>query len=203
VTLGPDCRIGGEVEESIVHGYSNKYHEGFLGHAYLGEWVNLGALTSNSDLRNDYGEVFVPIGGDPRATGQIKVGCFLGDHTRTGMGCLLNTGTVVGVMCNLLPLGRLLPKHIPSFTDLRYGRLAPCAPLDHLLETARIVMGRRGREFTIVEQQLFAGLYEQTRLERERAFQRSSEQGAVPWPASIGVAGHEFPRWDRARSPLA
>ncbi|MDR3632778.1 MAG: putative sugar nucleotidyl transferase, partial [Isosphaeraceae bacterium] len=57
VTIGPQCRIGGEVEASVVHGYSNKYHEGFLGHAYIGEWVNLGAITSNSDLRNDYGEV--------------------------------------------------------------------------------------------------------------------------------------------------
>ena len=65
VTIGPTCRIGGEVEASIVHGYSNKYHEGFLGHAYVGEWVNLGAITSNSDLRNDYGEVQVPAPGRP------------------------------------------------------------------------------------------------------------------------------------------
>ena len=93
VTIGPNCRIGGEVEASIVHGHSNKYHEGFLGHAYVGEWVNLGAITSNSDLRNDYGEVFVPLGGDPVATGQAKVGCFIGDHTRTGLGSMLNTGT--------------------------------------------------------------------------------------------------------------
>ena len=86
VSIGPNCRIGGEVEATIVHGFSNKYHEGFLGHAYVGEWVNLGAITSNSDLRNDYGEVFVPLQGDPVATGQAKVGCFIGDHTRTGMG---------------------------------------------------------------------------------------------------------------------
>ena len=65
VTIGPNCRIGGEVEASIVHGYSNKYHEGFLGHAYIGEWVNLGAITSNSDLRNDYGEVHGPVAGRP------------------------------------------------------------------------------------------------------------------------------------------
>ena len=71
-----------------MHGHSNKYHEGFLGHAYVGEWVNLGAITSNSDLRNDYGEVFVPLAGDPVATGQAKVGCFLGDHTRTGLGSM-------------------------------------------------------------------------------------------------------------------
>ena len=115
VTIGPTCRIGGEVEASIVHGYSNKYHEGFLGHAYVGEWVNLGAITSNSDLRNDYGEVHVPLQGDPIPTGQAKVGCFIGDHTRTGMGSMLNTGTSIGVMCNVLPAGILLPKHVPSF----------------------------------------------------------------------------------------
>ena len=124
VTIGPNCRIGGEVETAIVHGYSNKYHEGFLGHAYVGEWVNLGAITSNSDLRNDYGEVFVPLQGDPIPTGEAKVGCFIGDHTRTGMGSMLNTGTSIGVMCNVLPAGILLPKHVPSFTavSLRPGR---------------------------------------------------------------------------------
>ena len=86
VTIGPNCRIGGEVECSIVHGYSNKYHEGFLGHAYVGEWVNLGAITSNSDLRNDYGEVHVPLQGDPVPTGMAKVGCFIGDHTQRAWG---------------------------------------------------------------------------------------------------------------------
>src|SRR5207244_9081729 len=75
-TLGPQCRIGGEVEASIVHGYSNKAHDGFLGHSYVGEWVNLGAGTCNSDLRNDYGEVTVTVRGQPVRTGLAKVGCF-------------------------------------------------------------------------------------------------------------------------------
>ena len=113
VSIGPNCRIGGEVEASIVHGHSNKYHEGFLGHAYVGEWVNLGAITSNSDLRNDYGEVSVPLQGDPVKTGQTKVGCFIGDHTRTGMGSMLNTGTSIGVMCNVLPAGPPLAQARP------------------------------------------------------------------------------------------
>src|SRR5205085_1744751 len=94
-----------------------KYHEGFLGHAYVGEWVNLGAITSNSDLRNDYGEVFVPLQGDPVATGQAKVGCFIGDHTRTGMGSMLNTGTAIGVMCNVL--GAVLIARVSLFTGPR------------------------------------------------------------------------------------
>jgi UDP-N-acetylglucosamine diphosphorylase/glucosamine-1-phosphate N-acetyltransferase len=184
VTIGPVCRIGGEVEASVVHGHSNKYHEGFLGHAYVGEWVNLGAITSNSDLRNDYGEVFVPLGGDPVATGQAKVGCFIGDHTRTGLGSMLNTGTAIGVMCNVLPAGQLLPKHVPSFTAVLYGRVAPGFPLEQLFATARIVMGRRNQIFTEVEQQLYLSLYEQTRLERERAWQKAHERRADHWPVS-------------------
>src|SRR6266851_3116922 len=112
-TLGPDCRIGGEVEASIIHGNTNKYHDGFLGHSYVGEWVNFGAGTQSSDLRNDYGEVTVSAGGRPVATGLSKVGCFIGDHTKTGLGVLLNTGTSAGVFCNLLPSGGLLPKYVP------------------------------------------------------------------------------------------
>lgn len=184
VSIGPNCRIGGEVESSIVIGHSNKYHEGFLGHAYVGEWVNLGAITSNSDLRNDYGEVHVPLQGDPIPTGQAKVGCFIGDHTRTGMGSMLNTGTAIGVMCNVLPAGILLPKHVPSFTAVSYGRVAPGFPLNKMFETARTVMGRRGKNFGEVEEQLYATLYERTRLERERAFQRNAARHADDWPVT-------------------
>jgi UDP-N-acetylglucosamine diphosphorylase/glucosamine-1-phosphate N-acetyltransferase len=184
VTIGPNCRIGGEVEAAIVHGYSNKYHEGFLGHAYVGEWVNLGAITSNSDLRNDYGEVYVPLQGDPIPTGQAKVGCFIGDHTRSGMGSMLNTGTSIGVMCNVLPAGILLPKHVPSFTAVLYGRVAQGFPLAKIFETARTVMGRRGKVFTEHEEQLYLALYDQTRLERERAFQRSHDRRGDSWPVA-------------------
>jgi UDP-N-acetylglucosamine diphosphorylase/glucosamine-1-phosphate N-acetyltransferase len=186
-TLGPCCRIGGEVEASIVHGYSNKYHEGFLGHAYIGEWVNLGAITSNSDLRNDYGEVSVPLQGDPISTGQAKVGCFLGDHTRTGLGSILDTGTAIGVMCNVLPAGPLLPKYIPSFSAVLYGRIAPGFPLEQMFATARFVMGRRGKEFTALEEQLFLDLYEQTRLERERAYQRAHDRRPTELWTAVAV----------------
>src|SRR5205807_6378889 len=83
-TLGPECRIGGEVEESIIHGYSNKYHDGFLGHSYIGEWVNLAAGTQVSDLRNDYGQIRPIIDGQPVKSGLNKLGTFIGDHTKTG-----------------------------------------------------------------------------------------------------------------------
>jgi UDP-N-acetylglucosamine diphosphorylase/glucosamine-1-phosphate N-acetyltransferase len=184
VTIGPTCRIGGEVEATIVHGYSNKYHEGFLGHAYVGEWVNLGAITSNSDLRNDYGEVHVPMGGDPVPTGMAKVGCFIGDHTRTGLGSMLNTGTTIGVMCNVLPAGPLLPKHIPSFTAVLYGRVAQGFPLEQLFATARTVLARRDQVFTDLDEQLYVDLYEQTRLERERAWQRAHDYRSDHWAIS-------------------
>lgn len=182
VTIGTECRVGGEVEATIVHGFSNKYHEGFLGHAYIGEWVNLGAITSNSDLRNDYGEVAVPLQGEPIPTGQAKVGCFVGDHTRTGMGSMLNTGSAIGVMCNVLPAGPLLPKHVPSFTAVLYGRVSPGFPLERMFETARIVKSRRSQVFSDLEADHYRILYEQTRLERERAFQRATERRNERWP---------------------
>ena len=110
------CRVGGEVEESIIHGYSNKYHDGFLGHAYVGEWVNLGALTTNSDLKNDYSSVSVVLDGKtPVSTGSTKVGALIGDHTKTSIGTLLNTGAYVGAMALIATNGKLLPKFIPSF----------------------------------------------------------------------------------------
>jgi UDP-N-acetylglucosamine diphosphorylase/glucosamine-1-phosphate N-acetyltransferase len=167
-TLGPQCRIGGEIEASIVQGHSNKYHDGFLGHAYVGEWVNLGAGTQNSDLRNDYGEVRVQVNGRLVNTGQTKVGCFLGDHTKSGLGTLLNTGTSVGVFCHLLPSGGLLPRHVPSFGTCD-GNLHENANLSALLATAEVVMRRRGQVLTEAHAALYALLFEQTALERRRA----------------------------------
>lgn len=173
-TLGPHCRIGGEVEASIVHGHCNKYHDGFLGHSYLGEWINLGAGTQNSDLRNDYGEVTVTVAGQRVATGLTKVGCFLGDHTKTGLGTLLNTGTNVGLFCNLLP-GSLLPKHVPSFCSYWNGVLTSQVDVAQLLETAAHAMGRRGRTLTECHATLYRAVFEQTQVERRRVL-REAEQ---------------------------
>lgn len=167
-TVGPDCRVGGEVEASILHGCTNKYHDGFLGHSYVGEWVNFGAGTQTSDLRNDYGEVTVPVGGRPVATGLSKVGCFLGDHTKTGLGALINTGTSAGVFCQLLPCGRLLPKYFPSFTMCWNGTLAANSSLPQLLQTAREVMRRRGATLTEIHAALFRHLFDLSAAERLR-----------------------------------
>jgi len=118
------------------------YHDGFLGQAYVAEWVNLGAGTINSDLKNDYSPVTVVTPDGPVNTGQTKVGSFIGDHTKTSIGTLFNTGAYVGVFCNVVGAGAIQPKFIPSFVRLFGGR-AFKTPLDELVETARIVMQRR------------------------------------------------------------
>lgn len=167
-TIGPNCRVGGEVEASILQGYSNKYHDGFLGHAYLGEWVNLGAGTQNSDLRNDYGEVRMTVNGQVVPTGQTKVGCFLGDHVKTGLGTLLNTGTNAGVFCNLLPSGGLLPKYVPSFAGWWNGRLEDRVDFAVLMQTATEVMRRRGCTLTPAHETLYRTLFDDSADERRR-----------------------------------
>jgi UDP-N-acetylglucosamine diphosphorylase/glucosamine-1-phosphate N-acetyltransferase len=166
-TIGPHCRIGGEVECAVIQGYSNKAHEGFLGHAYAGEWVNLGAGTQCSDLRNDYGEVRVVVGGVRVRTGQTKVGCFLGDHTKTAIGTLLNTGTSAGAFCQLLP-GGLLPRYLPSFSSWWNGAITDRADVAALLSTAGTVMRRRGKELTGIHAALYRTVFEQTAAERRR-----------------------------------
>lgn len=168
-TLGPNCRVGGEVEASILHGYSNKYHDGFLGHSYVGSWVNLGAGTQNSDLRNDYGEVTVIVDGRSVATGQSKVGCFVGDHTKMGLGTLLNTGSNIGVCCNLLPSGTFVTKYVPSFASWWNGQLVDRADLGQLLDTAHEVMQRRDRACTPLHRDLIHLLHQDTAAERRRA----------------------------------
>lgn len=178
-SIGPVCRVGGEVEASILQGYVNKYHDGFLGHSFISPWCNLGALTTNSDLKNDYSAVSVPLTGDAISTGQMKIGCFLGDHTKTAIGSLFNTGTSAGVMCQILPAGELLPKHIPSFTRLWHGEIVEGFPLDACLSTARAAMNRRGVELTESQERLLRDVYHATRDERQRAYQRQTER-AVP-----------------------
>jgi UDP-N-acetylglucosamine diphosphorylase/glucosamine-1-phosphate N-acetyltransferase len=172
-TIGPNCRVGGEIDSSIFHANSNKYHDGFLGHSYLGEWVNLGAGTQTSDLRNDYGEVKLTVDGIYTASGRSKVGCFLGDHTKTGLGALINTGTNVGVFGNLLPDGALLPKFVPSFCWVEHGRVTDRADLPSFFGTAEKAMQRRGEDFSASHRSLFEALYEQTAALRRQTIRES------------------------------
>lgn len=144
--VGPRCRIRGEVESSVILGFANKAHDGFLGHSIVGRWVNLGAMTSNSDLKNTYGPVRLRVGGRDMDTGLVKLGCLLGDHVRTGIGTLLNTGTVVGTGSNLLG-GGMPPRDVPPFSWVVGADLAEYR-LDRFLGTAARVMARRGIEMT-------------------------------------------------------
>ncbi len=170
-TFGPHCRVGGEVEASIIHANSNKYHDGFLGHAYVGEWVNLGAGTSNSDLRNDYGEVRVIIQGKPVNTGTTKAGWFVGDHTKSGLGSLINTGSTFGAFTNVLPAGNLAPKYIPSFCTLWKGELRENQDFDGLMQVADTVMQRRGQKLTEAHRTLYQRIFDETTGLRERALE--------------------------------
>lgn len=174
-TFGPSCRIGGEVECSIVHGFTNKYHEGFLGHSYLGEWVNFGAGTHTSDLRFDYGEVTVTVNGRRVNTGQIKIGAFVGDHTKTALSVLLNTGSVIGAFAHLLPSGELLPRRVPSFAKVQNGRILDTADLEELFTAAEVAMERRGQTFNAAMADFYRNLFDASAAER-RQMVREAEQ---------------------------
>ena len=145
-SIGPVCKVGGEIQASVLQSHSNKQHGGFLGHSFVGSWVNLGAATNNSDLKNNYGNVRVQLDGESVDTGSGSVGAIIGDHSKTAIGTRLNTGTVVGIFCSVFGDG-FPPKSIPSFSwgtsdgFVRYD-------LAEALDTASRVMERRGESMT-------------------------------------------------------
>ena len=141
VTIGQGCRIRGEFAESVCLDFVNKAHDGHIGHAYLGAWVNLGAETTNSDLKNNYGSVRLWTPEGEQDTGEIKLGCFLGDHVKTGIGLLLNTGTVVGAGSNLYGAA-MPPKYVPPFS-WGTGEELTAYRADKFLDVARRAMARR------------------------------------------------------------
>ncbi len=168
VVIGPLCRVGGEVESSVFHGYSNKYHDGFIGHAYIGEWVNLGALTTNSDLKNTYGTVRVNTARGREETRRVKVGAFIGDMVKTSIGTLIYTGKRVGVASHL---HGLVAENVPSFTI--YAKQFGCEPLELELESAvetqRRMMARRGIQMSKATERLIREVFRITAEERRRA----------------------------------
>ncbi|MFA6431081.1 MAG: hypothetical protein WCV91_01670 [Candidatus Margulisiibacteriota bacterium] len=157
--IGPECRIGGEVTHSIFHGYSNKAHYGFIGHSYIGEWVNLGAGTTNSNLKNNYGTVKVASvegskGQGVIDTGQQFLGCFIGDYAKTGIGTLINTGSVIGVGANVWG-GGVTPKFVPNFAWGDVGKVE----IEKFIGTVKTTMQRRGKILTEKEEQIVRELY--------------------------------------------
>jgi len=166
-SFGPTCRIGGEIENSIFMGYSNKYHDGFVGHSYIGSWVNLGALTTTSDLKNNYRPIRVQMGSDSTIkTNLVKLGSFIGDHAKLGIGTLLNAGSCIGPSTNFYG-GGLAPKYIPPFV---WGSLESFQEyeLEKALETARMVNTRRGRELPFAEESILRKIFDDFMDEREK-----------------------------------
>ena len=144
-SFGPRCKVGGEVEASIIQGFSNKQHDGFLGHAYLGSWINIGADCLNSDLKNTYGTIRVPVNGQEVETGMQFIGMMMGDFSKTGINVAFPTGAVVGVCSNVVVPAP--PKFVPSFTWLDSGGARPF-DVDRALGTAEKMMARRNRRVT-------------------------------------------------------
>ena len=166
VSIGKVCKVGGEVEDTIIHPFSNKQHSGFLGHSYLGSWINLGADTNNSDLQNNYGSIKVQINGRHIDSGKQFVGLMMGDHSKTAINTMFNTGTVVGFSSNVFGAG-FPPKYIPSFgwggsESMKEYKLVKA------LETARAVFVRRNRNFSAEDENLFEYIYNLTKEDRSK-----------------------------------
>ena len=161
-TIGPWCKIGGEIGNSVIFGLSNKAHDGYLGNTVIGEWCNLGADTNASNLKNNYGPVKIwnyP-GRGFKDTGQTFCGLMMGDHSKCGINTMFNTGTVVGVACNIFGAG--FPKtFIPSFS---WGGPQGFVTyqLDKALETTQRVMDRRGDHFNDQERDILTKIFEET-----------------------------------------
>lgn len=169
-SIGPVCKVGGEVEASVFQGYANKQHDGFLGHSFVGEWVNLGANTNNSDLKNNYGEVrfyrsaraFAD--GTAEGSGQTLLGAVIGDYTKTGISTSLPTGCVLGIGSNLYGT-ELWPAYVPSFV---WGTASSLAEhrIDAMIETAARAMERRKVELRVEQDSRIRQAFDDTAEER-------------------------------------
>ncbi len=154
-SIGPFCKVGGELEASIIQAYSNKQHDGFLGHSYIGEWVNLGANTNNSDLKNNYKTVsayYYPQK-SKKDTGFLFAGTLIGDHSKTAIGTTINTGTIIGIGCNLVG-NEIVKDHVQSFSWGRYGSYEKYCK-DRFLETCNLVKRRRKLSLSDSEKELY------------------------------------------------
>lgn len=161
-TVGPHSKVGGELNNSVIMGYSNKGHDGFLGNAVIGEWCNLGADTNNSNLKNNYAEVRLwdyETEGFAR-TGLQFCGIMMGDHSKCGINTMFNTGTVVGVSANIFGSG--FPRNfIPSYSWGGSGGMTTYKT-NKAFEVAKIVMARRGVEFTEDDAAILEHVFEET-----------------------------------------
>lgn len=162
-TIGPYSKVGGELNNVVFFGYSNKAHDGFLGNAVVGEWCNFGADTNNSNLKSTYDEVrmwnypqerFVP-------TGLTFCGLIMGDHSKCGINTMFNTGTVVGTCANILGHG-YQRNFIPSFSWGNSVTGYTTFEIQKAIDIAKVVMQRRNREFTEIDDAIFRSIYNLT-----------------------------------------
>lgn len=165
-TLGPFCKVGGEVNNSVLFGYSNKGHDGFLGNSVLGEWCNLGADTNNSNLKNNYAEVKLwnYEAGRFSKTGLQFCGLMMGDHSKCGINTMFNTGTVIGVSANIFGSG--FPRNfVPSFS---WGGASGFTEykMNKVNEVAQVVMKRRNIEYNELEQNILSAVFDETKQYR-------------------------------------
>lgn len=162
--IGDVVKLSGEIEESIFQGYSNKQHLGFLGHSFIGEWVNFGAGTTNSDLKNNYSKVRVTLEEKKYETGMQFLGSIIGDHTKAAVNTTFNTGTIVEPFCNLF--GRSYPpKYVPPF--IWWGGDYEEYKLDKAIETATRVMERRDKKLDENYKKRIQNLFSETKALRE------------------------------------
>lgn len=165
-SIGKTCKIGGEVEQSIFMDYSSKQHSGFIGHSYIGSYVNLGADTNSSNLKNNYSKIIIKHGAKEINTGAQFLGLMMGDHSKSAINTMFNTGTIVGFSCNIFSSG-FPDKYIPSFT---WGGddLSKVYDIRKALETAKIVTGRKNIDFNEADEKLFNLIFELTKSDREK-----------------------------------
>ncbi|XOD69430.1 MAG: GlmU family protein [Flavobacteriales bacterium AspAUS03] len=153
-TIGPYCKVGGEINNSILFSYSNKAHDGFLGNSVLGQWCNLGAGTNTSNLKNNYSEVYMwnYTAGQTVSKKLKSCGLFMGDHSKSAINTQFNTGSVVGVSANVFGYG-FPPKHIPSFT---WGGIqkSDLFNFEKACETAQLMMSRRNQTFYSIDKEI-------------------------------------------------
>jgi len=167
-SIGPVCNIGGEVEATIVHGHSDKAHAGFVGHSYIGEWVNLGALTTTSDLKNTYGTVKVNIRGQRIDTGETNIGAFIADHVKTSIGVMIYPGNKIGVAAQI---HGIVSGDVPSFAIYAkvLGSKMTESIFESVAETQRRMYRRKRIEQMAADITLLKKVYEFTKEERRAA----------------------------------
>ena len=160
-TIGKECKVGGEVSNSVIFGYSNKAHDGFIGNTVIGEWCNLGADTNCSNLKNNYSLVDIYNYRQEKmmSTGQQFCGLIMGDYSKTGINTMLNTGTVVGICSNIFGAG-FPSKHIPSFSWCSIDK-TEMYQLEKGIETIERMKARRGLKLEEREKQILKFLFDQ------------------------------------------